>query len=102
MNSFHIAEKVSSNVQEFYEKWQVLILSVVDINQLRVFENIIHNIRDINNNELSKLIQCYEIKIHDLQCRIQYKEKLRTRDETLHHRLIYVTEVKHKYVLIQG
>ena len=70
MDSFQIAERVSRNVREFYDKWQVLISSVVDINELIDFENIMHDIRDINDFELSRIIHRYEIKMHDLQSRI--------------------------------
>ena len=63
MNSFEIAEKASSNVQEFYEKGQQLLLNVVDINQLMHFENIINEMRDRDENKLIKILQRYEINI---------------------------------------
>ena len=66
------------------------------------FENLIHNMRDTNENKLIKILQRYELKIHNLQREIQNNENLGTRDEKRQQHLIQVEKLKQKYILIQG
>ena len=80
---------------------QTLIPNLVDIHELIVLETSVHRYRDYNMYRINEELQYYEKEIQGVQRQIQYKQKLRTKNERDQQRLIQAKKETERFLRYQ-